>query len=239
MEGDTLVVDARDMVGGGMTMTTEELIMKGEKYMKPVEKAFDRFVKSRAADKAKAKAKAEAEAVPSKAPALFKTAANFVSNIPAFVLLLLGVGAALMMTTGGIAALKSNALKKTLGPSAYKLVGWIKGTDVTFVIAYFIAAFSIALLLILVTFLARIPVSAIVGILLSSMGIMFSVMIEVVCRSMDDDNYKKTQYTPTADINRRLFLHGPMGAAVAFAVVMMADIGPAGLPAGPPAPKRE
>ena len=171
----------------------------------------------------------EFENISESAPVWSHKAAGIVSRIPGPIMMVGGICAAIYYSTHASKhisvwwAKRERGIIKFLKKSTI-LNRVLKGHDALFALVYCSAATCVTVLLCVVTFIARIPISALIGIMLSTIGVIGSVAIEMVCSVMDDEEFKATEYTRSAQVNRRMFLHGSMGVTVASAFILMASV---------------
>ena len=165
-------------------------------------------------------------------PVQMHLVAGIASRIPAPIMMGIGIWVALYFSTHS-----SRRLTAWTGKSRSGIVKFVKrsklmrallrGHDALFGAVYIGTAMTVAIVMLLLPFAAQVPIGAILGVVLSTVGVVGSISLEMVCSTMDTDEFKAIEYSRPAQISRRMYLHGAMGIAVASIVLIMVNIRPA------------
>jgi predicted cation transporter len=105
-----------------------------------------------------------------------------------------------------------------------RFLAFVRGHDAAFGIFYVVNAFGLALIVFLLTLVARVPLTVIAGLVISTLGVTSSVAMEMVCATADDDDFRAQEATREAMLRRRVYLHGAMGISVATVVLLMTKV---------------
>jgi hypothetical protein len=155
-------------------------------------------------------------------PLFLHLLADLVGRIPGPILLTACMWLTLYCSAYG-STLVGNIISATKAKNN-RFLRFIKGHDAAFGIFYAINALWLAIIVLMLTLVARVPLSVVFGILFSAMGVVGSVAMEMVCSTADEDGFREAEGSRDACLRRRLFLHGAMGAGVASVVLIMPKV---------------
>ena len=155
-------------------------------------------------------------------PLYFHLLADLVGRIPGPLLLTAGIWLTLYSSAYG-STLVGNIISATKAKNS-RFLRFVKGHDAAFGIFYAINALWLAIIVLMLTLVARVPLSVIFGILFSAMGVIGSVAMEMVSSTDDGEGFREAEGSLDACLRRRLFLHGAMGAGVASVVLIMPKV---------------
>lgn len=157
-------------------------------------------------------------------PLSFHILADLIGRIPAPILLVGCMWYALFSSAYGSSVMGNMiSVKKTQNN---RFLRFLKGHDAAFGIFYAMNAVSVAVMLLLLTLVARVPLTVVFGIIFSILGVVASVSMEMVCATSDFDTFKQTEAGNSAMLRRRIFLHGAMGAGIASVVLIIPSVAP-------------
>ena len=148
--------------------------------------------------------------------------AGLIGRIPVPMLLGACIWIALISSAYGTSLMgkfiSANKAKKS------RFLAIVRGHDAAFGIFYVLNAFGLALIVFLLTLVARVPLTVIAGLLISTLGVTSSVAMEMVCATADDDEFREQEATLDAMVRRRVYLHGAMGISVATVILLMTRV---------------